>query len=177
MNVPLDELYFEWLYSQASSIRLKNPARTYNKLFRILFQHEFLWIIPNDDNRCEDGKDLRYQFLYSQGMDPDEVDPHWLDEGCSMLELFVALAKRLAFETNAELYEWFWELLENLDLRKYNDSVHIPRKEVERKLDRVIYRTYRPNGRGGLFPLKRPKEDQTDVELWYQLNAYLLERD
>lgn len=94
-----------------------------------------------------------------------------------MLELFVGLARRLAFEMSSEQDEWFWELLENIDIAKYNDSVHIPIREVEDKLDRVIYRTYRRNGHGGLFPLMRPNADQRDVELWYQLNAYILERD
>lgn len=177
MNAPLDELYFEWLYAQVCSVKLKNPARTYWSLFKVLFEYEFYWIIPNDDNRCEDGKDLRYDFLRELGKDPADVDPHWLDEGCSMLELLIGLAKRLVFETNAELAEWFWELVENLDLRKYNDSVYIPRQRIEGVLDRVIYRTYRRNGHGGLFPLTRTRYDQREVELWYQLNAYLLERD
>lgn len=177
MNVPLDERYFEWLVSQVSSVKQKNPARTHWNLFRILFKKEFVWIIPNDDNRCADGKDIRYDFLRSQGIDPDDVDRHWLDEGCSFLELLIGLSRRLAFEMSSEPIEWFWELLENIDLAKYNDTVHISKREIEDTLDRVIYRTYRRNGHGGLFPLRRPNGDQTDVELWYQLNAYILERD
>jgi hypothetical protein len=173
----LDELYFEWLYSQACSIKRKNPARTYWKLFKILFTKEFIWFVPNDDNRAEDGKDLRWQFLHCKEMEPGDVDQHWLFMDCSMLEMFIGLSRRLAFLTNAEPDEWFWELLENLDLRKYNDSVHIPRSEVEDALDRVIWRTYRRNGHGGLFPLIRAREDQREVELWYQMQAYLLERD
>lgn len=177
MSAPLDELYFEWLYSQVSSIKLKNPARTYWKLFRILFTHEFVWLVPNDDNRCEDGKDLRYDFLRDRDMDPDDVSPDWIHEGCSFLELLIGLSKRLAFQMNSEVGEWFWELLENLHLQQYNDGVHIPRREIEDTLDRVIFRTYRRNGHGGLFPLRRPRADQREVELWYQLNAYILERD
>lgn len=177
MSALLDELYFEWLYSQVCSVKRKNPARTYWKLFKILFTKEFVWFVPNDDNRVEDGKELRWDFLRSKKMEPDDIDKDWLQMGCSMLELFVGLSRRLAFETSADPEEWFWELLDNLDLRKYNDSVHIPRNEVEDTLDRVIWRTYRRNGHGGLFPLQRTKYDQRDVELWYQLNAYLLERD
>lgn len=177
MSAPLDELYFEWLYSQVSSVKLKNPQRTYWKLLRILFTHEFVWIIPNDDNRCEDGKDLRYDFLRCKGMEPEDAGRLWLDEDCSMLELLIGLSRRLAFDTNADEGEWFWELLENIGLHEYNDSVHIPEQHVKAMLDRVIWRTYRRNGHGGLFPLRRPREDQRDVELWYQLNAYLIERD
>lgn len=173
MSADLDELYFEWLYGQISSVKLKNPSRTYWNLFRILFKKEFIWWVPNDDNRVEDGKDLRYEFL-EDAKESATVD--WLDLGCSMLELFIGLSRRLAFETNAEPAEWFWELLENLDLRQYNDRVIIPCDEVEAALDKVIWRTYKRNGSGGLFPLKRARQDQREVELWYQLGEYILER-
>ena len=174
MSEPLDELYFKWLYSQISSVKLKNPSRTYWNLFRLLFTKEFVWIVPNDDNRIEDGKDLRYEFLAEKKMSNE--DPDWFEMGCSMLELFIGLARRLAFETNGNQDEWFWELCANLGLREYNDQANIPQKEIEEKLDRVIWRTYSRSGKGGLFPLDRPERDQRDVELWYQLSAYILER-
>jgi len=62
MNEPLDDLYLTWLYSQIGSIKLKQPSRTYWSLFRQLYTKEFVWIIPNDDNRIEDGRDLRFKF-------------------------------------------------------------------------------------------------------------------
>lgn len=176
MSAILDDAYFEWLYSRICSVKVKNPSRTYWKLFKILFTKEFVWIIPNDDNRVEDGKDLRYEWLECSEMDWQDVDRDWLHMGCSFLELLIALSRRLAFETSADPVEWFWEMLENLDLRQYNDRVDIPRERVEDTLDRVIWRTYNFNGRGGLFPLRRPRADQRDVELWYQLNAYIIER-
>lgn len=174
MSAHLDELYFEWLYSRICSVRTRDPRRTYWKLFKILFTKEFVWIIPNDDNRVEDGKDLRHEFLRDKGIEPEDRD--WLEMGCSMLELFIALSQRLAFQTSGDPAEWFWEILENLDLRGYNDRVHIPRTQIEEVLDRVIWRTYKYSGRGGMFPLSRPRKDQRDVELWYQLSAYILER-
>lgn len=173
----LDELYFEWLYRQVASVRIKNPKRTYWKLLKIFYEKEFVWIVPNDDNRIEDGKDLRFECLADNKLDPNDVDRDWLALDCSMFELLVGISRRLAFLTNAEPYEWFWEMIENLGLSKYNDSEDVPRSLVEDKLDRVIWRTYNFNGRGGLFPLKRPKQNQRDVEIWYQLNAYVLERD
>lgn len=177
MSAHLDELYFEWLYSQISSVKLKNPSRTYWKLLKILFTKEFVWIVPNDDNRIQDGKDLRIEFLSDKVISNDpEYLKDWIEMGCSTLELLLALAKRLAFETNGEPAEWFWELIENLKLREYNDSCDIPQIKIETKLDRVIWRTYRSDGSGGLFPLKEPERDQRDVELWYQLSAYVLER-
>jgi hypothetical protein len=133
-----------------------------------------VWFVPNDDNRAEDGKDLRYEFIREKKLDVEDRD--WLEQGCCMLELFLGLSRRLAFETSAEPVEWFWELMENLDLSKYNDQAYIPEKEVDDILDRVIWRTYRRNGHGGLFPLQRTKNNQREVELWYQLSEYVLER-
>jgi hypothetical protein len=44
---------------------------------------------------------------------------------------------------------------------------------VEDILDTCIWRTYQPDGQGGFFPLAWPEEDQTKVELWYQIAAYI----
>lgn len=173
----LDELYFEWLYKQVASVKIKNPKRTYWNLLKILYEKEFVWFVPNDDNRIEDGKDLRFECLISHGIDPDDADQDWLKLECSMLELLVGISRRLAYLTNAEPYEWFWEMIDNLKLSKYNDSENISRDRVEDILDQVIWRTYNFNGRGGLFPLKRPRQDQREIEIWYQLNAYVLERN
>ena len=46
-------------------------------------------------------------------------------------------------------------------------------QEVDDVLETVIWRNYQANGHGGLFPLKNAKRDQTKVEIWYQLAAYL----
>lgn len=175
MNEPLDELYFEWLYSQALSLRLRNPKKTYWNLFRILYQKEFIWFIPNDDNRIEDGRDLRREFI--DDCDIQDADEDWIHMGCSMLELLLGLSRRLAFLDEGEPGEWFWHMLFNIKLHNLNDAVEIDEDEVQDILDCVIWRTYQYEGVGGLFPLEEPAEDQREVELWYQLNAYILEQN
>lgn len=92
-----------------------------------------------------------------------------------MLELMIALSRRLSFEDDGEPRNWFWQLMENLGLERYNDHTPIPERAVDELLNGVIWRTYKRNGAGGLFPLKRASEDQRNVEIWYQLCAYLLE--
>lgn len=174
MSEPLDELYLKWLYSQVGSVKFKNPSRTYWSLVRKLFTTEFLWFIPNDDNRLEDGRDLRSEFLADQGI--EEVDPDWMLLGCSMLEMLIGLSRRLAFECEGEPRDWFWHMIDNLGLYSYNDRKPFPEELVEETLNRVIFRTYQPDGTGGLFPLRHATQDQRKVELWYQLSAYILER-
>jgi hypothetical protein len=174
VTAPLDELYFTWLYGQVSSVEARSRSRTYWKLFRILFSAEFVWLVANDNNRVEDGKDLRYEFLEAEGIEPE--DPRWLHLGCSFLEMLIALSRRCAFLDDRDPKVWFWELLENIDLDIYNDRVGPDNLKVEAILEQVIFRTYCPDGRGGLFPLNDPHDDQRRVELWYQMNAYVIER-
>lgn len=175
MNEPLDELFFKWLYSQVSQTEVKDPSRTYWKLLKQLYTKEFVWLIPNDDNRMEDGKELRKEFIQTQGI--KDVDQDWIEIGCSVLELMVGLSRRLAFEAGGKAHFWFWALVENIGLDRYTDSRPLRKKKVDDILDKIIWRTYEPNGHGGFFPLKYPEQDQREVELWYQLSAYVLEMD
>lgn len=174
MNEPLDELYLRWLYHQVASARVRNPARTFWTLLRKFYTTEFIWYIPNDDNRVEDGKELRYEFIDACHI--QDVDIEWLEMGCSVLEMLIALSRRLSFQGEGEPRVWFWELIENLELNHYTDNGEFPEAHVEDVLNNLIWRTYDPSGRGGLFPLKYATDDQREVELWYQLSTYLLEK-
>lgn len=174
MTKPLDELYLTWLYRQIGDPEVVSPNRSYWKLANYLFTKEFIWFVPNDDNRGADGRYLRTEFIEDLGLDIEDSD--WMNLGCSMLELFVGLSRRLSFLDDGEALDWFWHLMTNLGLR-IPDRKKFPTEYVEEVLNTVIFRTYEPNGRGGLFPLHNPDCDQRDAELWHQLNAYLLERD
>lgn len=172
---PLDAQYFYWLYSLVGSETNKNPAKTYWSLTEQLYRKEFTWFVPNDDNRVEDGKDLRAEFCENQ----DVFAPReWFEEGCSMLEMLIALSRRAAFEASGEPFEWFWIIVNNLNLRMYTDDVYGGNisEIVDGILDTVINRTYSPDGSGGLFPLLQPSSDQRKIEIWYQMSMYLLER-
>jgi len=174
MDKPLDELYFTWLYDQVGDTRIMNPNRTYWRMLRLMFDKEFVWFVPNDDNRIADGKDLRYEFVDAAEL--NDVDLDWVHKGCSMFELFVGLSRRLSFEADGEPSDWFWHMVDNLGLRRFTDNRYFGDEEIDEVLERVIWRTYGYDGSGGLFPLKNPSQDQRKVELWYQLSAYLIER-
>lgn len=172
MAETLDELYFTWLYGQVSSVKLKNTTKSHWSLLRQLYTKEFVWTVPNDDNRVEDGVNLRYEFLHDEHIGPENSD--WLELGCSFFEMMVGLSRRLAFETEKNPRWWFWQLMRNLDLDRYNDRTNEP-EEIDEVLNRVIWRNYNPNGYGGLFPLQNPHDDQRTIEIWYQASAYLAE--
>lgn len=95
-----------------------------------------------------------------------------------MLEMLVALSRWIAFEAGGDSRDWFWHMLSNIEIDQYNDRVYNREAEerIQKALNTVIWRIYNRNGTGGgLFPLKKAVRDQRDVELWYQLNTYLIE--
>lgn len=171
----LDEDYLTWLYSQVADATVENPELTYWKLLKYLFTEEFTWSVPNDDNRLEDGKALRLEFV-DTGM-YQNVPDDWFELPCSVLELMVGLARRLEFEADGKAHYWFWRMMENIRLNKYCDSWRLQKKTIEHIISRVMLREYKADGQGGFFPLKYPEKDQRQVELWYQLSAYVLELD
>lgn len=172
MTGTLDDLYLTWLYSQVGDVKVRNKSRTYWNLFTQLYSKSFVWLVPNDDNRVQDGLDLRDQWTMESGISPD---PQWMASDCSFLEMLVGLSRRLAFEGEGHPPVWFWHLIQNLGLHECTDRSRYNQSEVNDRLDIVIWRLYDPSGRGGLFPLRYPKHDQREVEIWYQMNEYLLD--
>ena len=175
-NPSLDQRYFEWLYQKVAPLNDRNPAHTYFHLLEQLYKREFVSRVPNDDNRAEDSRELRWEFLGEYDI-PEEIR-HWAMMDASMLEVFIALGERMAFSSEGAPSYWFWHVLDNLGLMEFQDAYYTDRAYaiIEGILDRVIHRTYSPNGQGGMFPLRHPRGDQRHVELWYQMSAYLLEK-
>lgn len=172
----LDERYLDWLYGQVADVKTRARTRTYRNLFEQLYDTIFVSIVGHDENRIADGRDLRYEYLAQAEEEPGH--PDWTGKTCSMLEVLIVLSRQLAFEMDDPVKPWFWHLLEVLDLVRFNDREYDEEAQevIQETIDRVIWRNYEPNGDGGLFPLRKPERDQREVELWYQLNAYLLEQ-
>ncbi len=170
MKEPLDELYLKWLYDQ---VNLRKRQPTYWTILRQMLKKEFIWYVPNDDNRAEDGRQLRDEFIEDLGL--YDIDPDWMALGCSVLEMLVGLSRRLSFLTEREPRDWFWELVENLGLRYDDRNPSLNERNIEEVLNRLVWRTYSRSGLGGIFPLKNPKGDQREIELWYQMSQYLQE--
>jgi hypothetical protein len=166
----IDYDYYEWLISQ---IDIPNNNRTYNDLFDLMHHSEFVWTVPKDDNRVQDGLDLRTEF---RNYFFNKPRGKLLLGGPTMLEILVSLSRRVAFIAGSDAPHWAWRLIKNLRLNKMHDELT---KERATKVDEILYaiiwREYQPNGRGGFFPLTWPKEDQTKVEIWYQMQAYVNE--
>lgn len=175
MTVDLNELYFGWLYSQVDYGGRRNSMTPYTQLMGMFHAKEFVWIVPNDDNRLEDGKELRGYFLQEEKV-PERQIKDFLHQPCSVLEVLIALSRRCAFSTGHTAEWWAWKLITNLGLNKMKDPLSpTKQQEVEEALDMLVWRTYKWDGEGGFFPLKFPNGDQTRVEIWYQMHAYTQE--
>jgi len=165
---PIDFEYYEWLTSQVDTPK---NGKSYTGLFERMHNLEFVWTVPNDNNRVQDGLDLRAEFMGSK----NKAKQLQLDE-CTILELVIGLSRRLAFIAGGREDHWAWRLIKNLRLNKMSDV--LTSEQVDR-IDEIIYamvwRTYRSDGLGGFFPLNNPEKDQTQVEIWYQMNAYVNE--
>lgn len=168
----VSEIYFTWLTDRVDFDFGQTNGATYIELMNILHSKEFVWIVPNDDNRLEDAMALRTQFLDEMGI--TNPGSFLMDSPLSVLEVILGLSLRCAFAGGGTPPQWAWRLIENLDLHNMSDPITSRKRErIEDILDTLIYRNYEPDGVGGLFPLTHPNDDQRKVEIWYQMNAYI----
>lgn len=155
-------------------------SNDYHVLLDELWQREYYSVLPNDQNRAKDGIFLRDVL--------GDVN-HDIFGQCRILEMLIALSKRMAYQIDGTGYDedyvdLFWEFLGNLDLLKFNDSVmlgagHSVVEELDSILTNFLERRYLSNGVGSIFPIKGWKRGlykaQHKIEVWYQMMAYLAE--
>lgn len=177
----LKTLYFDWLCDLISD---GAPSESYHKLLTFLHNTEFIWMPqqPKDENRYQDGVDLRYRFGYDRQIRYQDIQDELSDDiPCSVLEMLAALALRCEEDLMSNEHYgnrtgyWFWEMIKNLGLINQTDD-NFDILYVELAIDRFLTRSYRKNGEGGIVVLEHPPRDLRTVELWYQMMWYLSER-
>ena len=178
----IEQDYFHWL---CEMVHINQEERTYKLVAKDLHRMAFIPVISRDENRALDGLNLRDQYLESEWY-PNGT---YIDGECSVFEMLIALAQRIDFQTSDAYSEndgtdrtayWFWEMMDNLGLIAFDDDSYVDldgQTYVERIVDDFIDREYDFNGNGGIFPLKHAEQDQRDVEIWYQMSAYLYEKE
>jgi hypothetical protein len=166
--------YFEWMYDLMCQGRFAKGI-TYRQLFTFLHDTEFIYFVPYDENRAEDGIALRYRFCLFHNCEDLE---YCLDGPCSVLEMMVALAIRCEERIMADpekgdrTAQWFWNMINSLGLSSMTDY-NFNEWLVNDVITRFLKREYDPDGKGGLFTIKRWNHDARDTEIWRQLLAYL----
>lgn len=166
MAEPIEDAYFGWLCAKVRKAR----SPIYDDLFRILHGREFVWRVAGDRNRVDDGRELRDHFLREKRL---RKEGPWYSEPCSILEMMVAFSERAYFQTERKAKDWFWDFVANLMLDDFRHVTQADVPYIEDILHAFVWRTYEPSGHGGMFPLRWPKRDQREVEIWYQFCDYL----
>lgn len=151
-------------------------GREYSNLLEKLHSVEYNAYIKGDDNRTSFGKKLRDEF------DGVYDGPFG---GATILEVLVGLSieceNKLMYdeEKGDRTSSWFWMMLHNAGITYWSDE-NSHRPDFEEATEEWIYifnnRKYKRDGTGGnIFILKKPQKDMRKVELWYQLNWYMVE--
>lgn len=166
--------YFEWLCDLINVKRFSKQV-TYRKLLMHLHNIEFTWFVPHDDNRADDGIQLRRNYALDQN---DITLSDYIHGPCSVLEMMVALANRCEVtimddtQMGNRTGQWFWGMIHNLGLTPMKDS-NFDREFVDDVIGRFLNREYDADGRGGLFTVRNCPHDLRTVEIWCQLSWYL----
>ena len=174
MQFDVTSEYFEWLVDKVCDGRYGKHI-SYRRLLMYLHQTEFQYSILRDENRAEDGVDLRYRFACS--IERPELSEE-LDGPCSILEMMVALAIRceeciMDNPANGDRTgQWFWGMIVSLGLGSMYDN-RFDKSFVDNVVDTFLNREYSPNGKGGLFTIKNCDYDLRGVEIWRQLCWYI----
>lgn len=169
----INDDYFEWLCELADVKRFSKHI-SYRKLLMHLHNIEFTWFVPHDDNRADDGIQLRRTYAISKN---DVELSDYILGPCSVLEMMVALANRCeSFMDDIAMGnrtgQWFWGMVHNLGLSPMTDDA-FERDTVDEIVGRLLNREYEPDGRGGLFTVRNCAHDLRAVEIWSQLSWYL----
>lgn len=166
--------YFDWMYDLMCDGRFGRGI-TYRQLFRYLHDTEFTHFVPHDENRAKDGISLRHRYCSEH----DCLDlQRYLDGPCSVLEMMVALAIRCEEyimcdpDKGDRTAQWFWTMILSLGLGSMTDY-NFDEEFVESAIDRFLNREYSPDGKGGLFTIRKWNRDARTAEIWHQLLAYL----
>ena len=158
--------YFRRLVGMVGVDIESEPDLSYLLLMRALFKKEFYWTLEFDEHRAMDGITLREE-LFDSKM---ELGP------CSVLEMLAALAKRcddLLWDGRDRTDVWFWDMIENLGLDSFVDS-NFDSMSVDLILNKWMDRDYDQNGSGGLFYCGNSERDMRKLEIWEQMQAYIM---
>ena len=170
--------YLRWL------IESIDPRHTvgdyYQPVYDELYLTDFKWMtrFPDDENRAADGVWLRRVFAEENGLEVSDLGLDW--KPCSVLEMLVAIARRIEYEILAwpgeeNVPKWFWMFMENLDIgpdsRRISDLNYVD-NQISNWLNRRITR----DGSGGIFVSHIHGIDMRKLSIWSQMNAVLNEK-
>ena len=165
----MKQLYFKWMVDKVCD---RVQKRLYSKLLKHLNEITFVVKHPLDENREDDGYELRYRFGYETGANQHDIANYIDDHPCTVLEMMVAMVLRMDDmiydDGSCKLY--FWDMIEAIGLGYMTDEMYNA-QSVNKIVDRFMYRQTNK----GIFDIDDRGRDLRDVEFWCQAMWYLSE--
>lgn len=162
--------YFDWLIQ-----KINKHNEPYFAIYYQLYDTDFIVMNENDNSRYEDGLYLRKVYDYEKN---NCINLYTcLNKKCSILEMMVALAKRMEdllydYTVGDQTDVWFNEMLRSLGIDSYTDDDYYDEYIVEKALDDMMNYHINRNGDGGLFTVPYSNVDMRDLSIWYQMQVY-----
>lgn len=177
----LTERYYDWLYKIVCG-EWEPRNLSFHRLLMFLYNRDYVPACEMDVCRAADGINLRYRFATENDIPYAALHEEFNGAPCSMLEMMVALAVRIEehimedSSAGNRVGQWFWNMVVSLGMAAMDDQ-RFSEDRAEFIVKRFMNRDYQPNGAGGLFTLAYPTEDMSQIDIWYQLMAYLNENE
>lgn len=172
--------YFEWLCGFVENKYEPVAAGSHRLLLKRLYELEFYAVLERDSDRVYEGLDMRNRYDDTR-MYPDDRPDRFAP--CNMLEAMIAMCDAVEETTMANAQygdrtaKWFWLMIENAGLDTLDDIsyTHDTDDYITSVIARINERRYQANGDGSFFPLRNPRADMREVDLWYQFQWYITE--
>lgn len=133
--------YTSWLIKRGC-------LESYSELASVWDELDFVWYIPEDEDKAIQALRMRDEYCYETGMPSPRQAP------ASFLEVFVSITDTLTAMLYQDRESFTKSILLNVGARSFSDDGRLPSEIHEEALiiaERVMYRTYSRNGTGGLF--------------------------
>ena len=159
------ERYFRWLLKFIGNGFCRKNS--YFELLKYLFNTNYYWSIPMDENRAADGIDLRHRFVVECG-ENQEASYVYLSGPATVLEVLVALSIKIECIARGSIdlsksSQWFWGMIKSLSIFDCYDG-----NFDEEKVAYFLEGWMDPESEISIFPEK-------NGEIWSQAMRFLSE--
>lgn len=168
-----DHHYFRWLCDMVHCGEKNRYSKLTTKLHSIPYTYNKTnLLLMRDSSREDDGLTLRDEYINDKHNNITSITGE-----CSIFEMLIALSRRIDDLCSDSLIDpnidkWFWRLLKNLKLDKYDDFNYND-EEVVKIINTFTSRKYDKCGNGGLFPIQKYKGDMRKIDIATQMHHYL----
>ena len=157
------ERYFHWLLKFVGNGFCRKNS--YFRLLEYLFDTEYYWSIPMDENRASDGIELRHRFVVECDEDR-EASYVYLSGPASVLEVLIALSIKMECIARGSIDlsksgQWFWGMIKCLNIFDCYDG-----NFDENKVEYFLDGWFDIDSEISIFP-------QGEGELWTQAMDFL----